>query len=124
MAFNAYKFIFDGVPCEEYDLILYYSIDNTSQNDSSFTSALTIVEDRINRRYSALDYGGKIDKPLEFTLIFGVSPERIESGESLDSWEKESIASWLTGHQQYKWLDIIQPDLSDVHYKGKTEYFV
>ena len=47
---------------------------------------------------------------MEFTLVFG-------SMESVDRFEFEKISTWLTGHQDYQWLQICQPDLDHVQYR-------
>ncbi len=49
-------------------------------------------------------------KPLEFTLVFG-------SDEPLDRFDFERISYWLTGHQEYQWLTIDQPDLDHVAFR-------
>lgn len=116
MAFNAYEFVFDGISCKQYDLMIY-DFDNLKQNDNAFGTQVTISEDRLNDRYSSLHYGTSNNKVLEFPLVFGANTNRILEEKPLDRWEMQAIASWLTGHKQYKWLEIVQPDLFNVRYK-------
>lgn len=116
MAFYGNYFSFDGQPCTEYGLMVY-DLDGNSQSDNSFTSSGTVVEDRVSHRYKPLYYGIINDKPLEFNLIFGANPKRIEEYKYFDRWDLESIASWLTGKDGYKWLEIEQPDMEAVRYK-------
>jgi len=47
---------------------------------------------------------------LEFKLVFG-------SDRALDRYELESVAMWLTGHQDYQWLSIDQPDMERVQFR-------
>lgn len=116
MAFWGCSFVFDGVPCEEYDLMLYDSFGGTSQEEGKFANTATIHEDKVNSRWKPHFYGTSREEKLSFSLIFGVNHKRIDSGEFLDRHELESISSWLLGHNNYKWLEILQEDLEDVRY--------
>ena len=112
MAFYGSSFTFDGISCEEYGMMIF-DIDSTSQGDPVFASAGSIIEDRVARRYRALHYGTTLKEPLEFKLVFGSPREdRI-----LDRWDINAISTWLTGHQQYKWLVIQQPDMQTWRYR-------
>lgn len=64
------------------------------------------METRSNTRVQPIHYGVNFNaSPLEFTLVFGAEDK------TLDRYEMEEIAFWLTGHKDYKWLTIGQPDL-------------
>ena len=115
MAFYGNYFSFDGVPCSEYGLLIY-DLESNNQDDVAFTSSGSVVEDRIARKYKSYYYGYTNDKPLEFNLVFGANTDSINSGKHLDRWDMEAIASWLTGRDGYKWLEIEQPDLEMVRY--------
>lgn len=115
MAFWGDEFIFDGVPCSQFGLMVYHFGSN-QQDDVSFQNG-SIVEDRIPSRYDALTYGLVQNQPLEYTLVFGANMESIDSRSCLDRYEVEAIASWLTGHKSRKWLTIVQADMETFRYK-------
>lgn len=115
MAFWGNEFIFDGIPCSMYGLMVYHFGSN-DQDDVGFQDG-DIVEDRIQGRYDALTYGLVQNQALEYTLVFGANMESMDAGESIDRTEVDSIASWLTGHQTRKWLAIVQDDMDLFRYK-------
>lgn len=117
MSFYGTEFIFDGTSSYEYGLCLYYQINNTTQGDTEFASNVKMSEDRPARRSSSYCYGGTLEDSLEFKLVFGVTEERKEAHGHFDRWEMQKIASWLTGHRDYKWLQIVQDDLGSVRYR-------
>ena len=43
--------------------------------------------------------------------------ESIDARQSLDRYEVEAIATWLTGHNTRKWLTIVQADMETFRYK-------
>lgn len=103
--FNSYEFTFDGESCEVYGLHMY-DIDGKGQKPVSFGNKASIIETNSNSRVQPIHYGVNYHaSPLEFTLVFGTEDK------VLDRYEMEEIALWLTGHQDYKWLTIGQPDL-------------
>lgn len=116
MSFYGTSMIFDGIACEEMGLVLY-DFTNNKQTETSFASDLSVAEDRIGGRYRSLFYGGTINSPLTFTMVLCASEDRAHRGESFDRWDLQKIASWLTGHDSYKWLYIVQPDLADVRFR-------
>lgn len=115
MAFNGCEFSFDGIPCTEYGLMIY-DIDSESQGDTAFQTG-EVSEDRTSRRYDSLMYGLTQNKALEFTLVFGANIDSVDANESIDRFEIEAIASWLTGHSTRKWLSIMQDDMEQFRYK-------
>lgn len=117
MSFYGTEFIFDGTSSYEYGLCLYYQIDNATQSDTAFASNVKMMEDRPARRASSYCYGGSMEDSLEFKLVFGVTETRKEAMGPFDRWETQKIASWLTGHRDYKWLQIVQEDLTAVRYR-------
>lgn len=116
MSFYGTEFIFDGTSSYEFGLCLYYQINNATQSDTEFASNVKMMEDRLYRRSSSYCYGGIIEDSLEFKLVFGVTEERKATLGHFDRWEMQKIASWLTGHRGYKWLHILQDDLTTVRY--------
>lgn len=105
MSFYGDRFIFDGVPCEEFGLMLY-NVGSTQQNATTFASNSDFVEDRIFRRYDSLFYGTSQNGQLSFSLVFGLDPDKVNVGLYFDRYDFEKIASWLTGRDGYKWLQI------------------
>lgn len=116
MAFWGNSFIFNDIPCEDFDLMLY-DLDNNSQSAGSFASGVSVIEETLSKRYKPLFYGVKFDKKLEFTIVFGVNQKRIDIGKYLDRYELEAVAFWLTGHDKYMWLEVEQEDLEYVRYR-------
>lgn len=116
MAFWGHSFAFDGIPCEDFDLMIY-DIGSNTQSNGKFASTVNIIEDKVAARYKPYFYGITYENRLEFTLIFGANQKRIDKQKYLDRYELEAIASWLTGRDQYLWLDIEQDDLEYVRYK-------
>lgn len=116
MAFYGYEFLFDGKSCTEYGLMLY-NFGSTSQGDVSFPSVGKIYEDRVANRYSSLFYGISQNEALEYTLVFGANIDSIDANEPLDRTEISAISSWLTGHNEQKWLEIVQPDMESFRFK-------
>ena len=116
MAFYGCEFVFDGVSCHEMGLMVY-DFGSNVQGDASFTSAGKIVSDSTSRRYDNFFYGLEQNEPMEYTLVFGANIESLDENEHIDRYEVEAIASWLTGHNSRKWLEIVQPDMDSFRYK-------
>ena len=116
MAFYGSEFLFDGKSCREYGLEMY-DFGSTAQGDVSFPSSGKIHEERLNSRYSSFFYGISQNEALEFTLVFGPNIASVDANKHMDRYEIAEIAAWLTGHNEQKWLDIIQPDMMSFRYK-------
>lgn len=115
MAFWGNEFIFDGIPCSEFGLMVYHFGSN-GQDDVNFQNG-DIIEDRIPSRYDALTYGLVQNQSLEYTLVFGANMESLDKNSSLDRYDVEAITAWLTGHSVRKWLVISQTDMESFRYK-------
>lgn len=108
--FNAYEFTFGGESSYQYDLMIY-DFGGTKQNNVSFGNKAEISDDKTSGRIQPIHYGVNYHKtPLEFKLVFG-------SERALDRFELERVALWLTGHQDYQWMTIDQPDLHHVQFR-------
>ena len=116
MGFIAKRFSFNRVPCEKYGLRIF-DIDGNNNEATSFASTGEIQTDVIPSKGRNFLYGRSFETPLEFQLIFGLDPLMLKMDEHLDRFEMNAIAEWLTGHQEYKWLEIEQPDLQMVRYR-------
>lgn len=115
MAFWGTEFIFDGIPCSEFGLMVYH-FGSEGQDDVNFAVGET-AEDRIASRYDSLNYGLVYNESLTYTLVFGANMESIDANSGLDRYDVESIAAWLTGHSVRKWLMIAQDDMEPFRYK-------
>ena len=110
MAFYSCEFTFDGESSYMHGLMLC-GFGGSKQNNVSFGNEANIIESKTNKRIQPIHLGVNYNNtPLQFKLIFGA--ER-----ALDRYELEDIGMWLTGHQNYKWLTIDQPDLSNVAFR-------
>ena len=115
MALWGCSFTFNGVPCEDYDLMMY-NIDGVSSNTGGF-SPVSIVESAPATRWKPLFFGTVIKEKLTFSIVFGINEKRIDRQLYLTRYEIEEVASWLMGHQQYMWLEIHQEDMEYIHYR-------
>lgn len=116
MAFWGTSFIFNDVPCEDYDLMVY-DIGDGKESSSTFASSPTIIEEVVGKRWRPYFYGVNFGQKLEHKITFGVNTERIDNNKWLDRYEIEEISSWLTGHDNYMWLAIQQEDMSYVRFR-------
>lgn len=116
MAFYGCKFLFDGIPCEAFDLMMY-DVNGSANTDTTFASPGSIEEETVGTRWKPYFYGVTYKSKLSFNIAFGVNQRRLDDGKYLSRDELDAISTWLTGHDQYKWLEIEQPDMEYVRYK-------
>lgn len=91
--------------------LMIYDFGGTGQSNVAFGNVGSIVEARTNNRIQPVHYGVNYHAtPLEFKLVFGAQ-------RALDRFELEYISMWLTGHQNYQWLSIDQPDMERVQFR-------
>lgn len=108
--FNSYEFTFAGESSELYGLMVY-EIGGEGQSDVSFGNKASIMEVRTTRRVKPIHMGVNYhSEPLEFSLVFGAQ-------KPIDRYDMELVTMWLTGHQDYQWLSIGQPDLAHVKFR-------
>lgn len=100
--YRSSSFVFDGVPSEIYGLMIYF-MDDAESREISLGTDINVIEDRLPKRISPIHYGVDINKSMSFPLTFG-------STDYLEDYDVDAILSWLTGHQQYKWLEFIDGD--------------
>lgn len=115
MGFLAKRFSYNRVPCEKYGLRIY-DIDNEKNEAAPFASAGELQTDVIPSKGRTFLYGRTYENPLEFNLVFGLDPLMLTTDEHLDRYEIDAIANWLTGTDEYQWLDVEQADLEMVRY--------
>lgn len=116
MAFWGSSFVFNGIPCDDFDLMVY-DVGNDTQGGGTFASVVSIIDESLLSKWRPMFYGVKREEKLTFDIVFGVNMERIDSGNYFDRYEIDEIATWLTGHETYKELEIIQDDMTHVRYK-------
>lgn len=91
--------------------LMIYDFDGNKQSDVAFGNKASIVEQRIGNRIQPIHFGVRYnEKPLQFKLVFG-------SEVPLDRYELEDVSLWLTGHQDYQWLSICQPDMEQYQFR-------
>lgn len=112
--FTACRFTFDGVSCEDYDLMLY-EIASSSDGDTTFATA-EIEEESVPSQSKPFFYTATRNKPLEFKLTFGVDMDRMDDGEYLTKPNLSALAKWLC-RDEYKTLTIDQEDMADFYYR-------
>lgn len=116
MAFWGKSFVFNGFPCEDFDLMLY-DVGGESQGEGAFASTVSIVEEVVGNRWKPWFYGVKYENKLQMDIVFGVNENRLDKEKYLDRYEIDEIASWLTGHDKYMWFEIDQDDMEHVRYR-------
>lgn len=116
MAFWGCSFTFNGIPCEDYELMMY-NIGTHTHSAGTFASTVTIVEEQMPSKWKPSFYGVKFENKLSFKIVFGVNEERVEKRKYLTRLELDEIASWLTGHNKYMWLEINQEDMDHARFK-------
>ena len=116
MGFIAKRFSYNRVPCEEFGLRIF-DIDGNDNEATPFASAGELQTDVIPSKGRVFLYGRTYENPLEFNLVFGLDPLMLKMHEHLDRYEMDTIANWLTGSNQYQWLEIEQPDLEVIRYR-------
>jgi len=116
LAFYGSSFTFNGVSCEEFHLMIFDIDGGDGQENGQFTTREP-VEERLPGSYAPLYYGSTFNRPLEFRLVFGLNPKGIQLRIPMDRWDMEAIATWLTGPDGYRPLEIEQGDLDTLHYK-------
>ena len=115
MSFSGSTFIFDGRASDEFELTLY-QIGSVAHSEGRFAANVEFVEKVVGTKWKPHFYGIRYDEKLEFDIVFGVNQHRLDEEKYLDRYELEAVASWLVGHQSYKWLEIEQGDMDLVRY--------
>ena len=105
MAFYASNFIYDGKPGSEYGL----RISSLSEQGESAGASVELITQDIYRRPNVYLLGVKQTPTLSIPISVTVKKE-------LTANQSSEISKWLFGHQTYKKLQIIQPDMEYVYY--------
>lgn len=115
MSATGETFSFNGKSCEDYQLMIY-DIGGDDSGDSTFASVVSITEETVASRWKPYFYGTQFQEKLSFSFTFGVNQCRIDDGEYLTKAEIDDIATWLTGHDKYMWLEIDSDDMENIRY--------
>lgn len=107
MSFHGVDFVFDNVPSEEYGLIMSSS---GGESSSAGSVSVEIISENIFRKSKSYFYGTTQNKNLEFEVMVSTLENEITAEDSA------LIQMWLFGHQQYKELRIVQPDMEDYYF--------
>lgn len=108
MGFKAKNFIFNEIPSENYGIV----ISSTGSGDVTSTplSDVDLSVQKLYRRSKTFLYGVSpspvLQIPIEFNSITG----------ELTQTDLGLIGTWLFGQQNYKKLQIIQDDMTDVYF--------
>ena len=89
MSFTGTSITFNGIPSDDFGLILYAKIDNATQKVTAFASPLDIQEDRPLRKYRPYCYGGGHKDVLNFTLVLGCNEERAYTRSFFDAFDRD-----------------------------------
>lgn len=116
MAFYGEVFTFDGLCCDEFELMIY-DVGTAKQSTGKFASSPSVVEQSIARKWRPFFYGMKYTDKLAFEIVFGVNQKRLDDERYLDRDELNVVSSWLTSQEEYKWLSIVQDDMQYVRFK-------
>lgn len=116
MSFWGSRFVFDGIPSESFDLMIY-DIGNNTQGRTEFSNVVSIKETSVGNRWRPLFFGTTFEKKTEIEMVFGITQERIDSQQFLDRQEMSYISSWLAGKEDYSWLEIQQDDMENIRYR-------
>ncbi len=108
--FIATRFIFDDIPSDTYDLMIYDIKNKTGVDETELGGAWKIVESRIPSSPFPIVFGAAYDSPLQFTITFG-------SKKPFDRNLVHEMGVWLCKPGMYRWLEILQTDLEDIRYK-------
>ena len=96
---NSTSFIFNGQSSDQYGLMIYF-LEDEDKRELELGTSSEIIEDRPTRRITPISYGVSINKGMEFELVFG-------SREYLDDYDVDAILGWLTGYNDYKYLEYV-----------------
>ena len=112
--FYAWDFIYAGTSASEFGLFIC-DVGGNGQLDIAFANKANILQTRLSNRIEPIMQGVRWnDNPLTFTLVFG-------STEPMDRYQLQAVAQWLTGYQEYQWLQIEQPDMEHIQFRCLVE---
>lgn len=115
MGFWGRYFQYDGKPSDQYGLTISQSVHNTAASGGEETdptgSDLKLYLQEYLRRPTPTLLGIQQTPPLTFDIEANISQE-------MTATDYRVIASWLFGNTQYKKLQIVQDDMSDMYFNG------
>lgn len=105
--FNAYSFIYDGIPCDIYGLMIADFDGNGEKEQDTFSSQIRTVT--LPQSYEHIFMGYESKDPLQFQMTM-VSENKI------DAYTQGKISEWLLNRNGFLKLQVIQADLTSVIY--------
>lgn len=108
MAFYAFNFEYDNIPCEKFGLFLI-SPDANGVITSTGSGSVELYTQEVYRRPTPYLFGTKQSPVLEFDLSFA-------SFEKIDFYQQTLIQRWLLGQSSYKKLKIAQIGMSNFYF--------
>lgn len=113
MNFEGCTFLFDGKSSKQFDLILS-KIDGAGDfGEATVAGVSSIIEEALQNRWRPIFYGTEYEEKLSFEVTFGVSVDRLDARKPLTRNEVSEITKWLTGHDTYRDLVILQQGFID-----------
>ncbi len=105
--FSGYSFTYDGIPCEKYNLFLFYinTSDISQTNEKHSPKVMTLPQS-----YNVILSGYEPSEPLSFEIY-------ITSEEPIDAHKRRQINKWLMGRNEFKEFRVYQPDLTSTCYR-------
>lgn len=107
MTFYARSFSYDGVPSEQFDLLIS-EIDGSAVDSTMGSSSMDILNQKIFRRSTPYLYGMTPSQNLSFDISANT-----QSGDEIDAQAFQLIQAWLFSSRTYKKLLIMQEDMMD-----------
>lgn len=105
MSFWGRSFVFNGVPSETYNV--YISSPDGGDVEIDASNTVEVLRQSIYRRVRPYLFGVAQNEILTF-------PVSVNAPNELTAVDSRLIQRWLFGHNNYKNLQIVQPDLQDV----------
>lgn len=106
MTFYAKNFVYDGIPASEYGLKISSSSDDEFSNSGA---GVELITQEIHRKPKSYLLGVKETPSLEIPIKINVEKE-------LTAGESSAVSRWLFGQNNYKKLQIVQPDMENIYF--------
>lgn len=108
MSFYGRTIIFDGIPSENYNLMIL-SFENSGElSETNAGAEVSTFETWIPRRPQPFHYGNYLNTPLEFDITLGAIDPII-------GLDRSRIGKWLLGRGTYLKLQICEDDIQNFY---------
>jgi hypothetical protein len=109
MTIQEMDFIFDNEPSEFYDVMLCNFDTQSPSNDEE----VELLTDKSYARDEWELLGVNPSNPLKFSMTIAKKGD----DKYFTSYDQRAIKKWLMLYTRYAWLQVVQDDLSEIHYK-------